>query len=62
MLGWLWRGIARKGGERSLKGSDEDLKLVSVPTSLVREGEVVRVLPGEGIPRGWNYFGRFLFR
>ena len=43
-------GYSQEGGERSLKGSDEDLKLVSVPTSLVREGEVVRVLPGEGIP------------
>lgn len=27
-----------------------DMKTVSIPTSLIREGEVVRVLPGESIP------------
>ncbi len=43
-------GYSEERGEGSATVSDEDLKLVSVPTSLVREGEVVRVLPGEGIP------------
>lgn len=43
-------GYSEESVEGRVTGSNEGLKLVSVPTSLVREGEVVRVLPGEGIP------------
>ena len=43
-------GFNEGDGEGLVEGPAEGLKLVSVPTSLVREGEVVRVLPGESIP------------
>ena len=32
------------------KGTEAVVKTVSIPTSLIREGEVVRVVPGESIP------------
>jgi len=38
------------GGSGEGKGTEAVVKTVSIPTSLIREGEVVRVVPGESIP------------